>query len=328
MMRAVCTRRPGHAFALALALVASTSFERAAQADAQADFEKARAAYRAHAYEDAEARFSALLDPRAPEKLEPAVASQARMYLGATHIAEKRIQDAERVFEKLLVEDPRYDPDPLTFPTDVLNDFIDVRARIRQRLNDAAALAARLEAEKRAREELEKKHQAERLHILEQMAAEEKITVRHSRLVASVPFGAGQFQNGQNTLGWIFLGVESALVIGSGIAFIPYNDAINRRNEEHNAGDPDHKENLYSNRAQTAQAVNLGIVGGLVLVMAGGVLQAHLAFVPEVPETKARPIPQAKASPSVTPWLTLGPDPNARSGHGNTSGSLGLRGTF
>ncbi len=334
MTRAQCTR------ILCTAVVGAVlSFTSSARADAQADFEKARAAYRAHAYEDSESRFSALLDPKAPEKLEPAVASQARMYLGATYLAEKRKEDAERIFEKLLVEDPRFDPDPLTFPTDVLNDFIDTRSRIRQRLNDAAAYQARLDAEKRAKDELEKKRQTERLRILEQMASEEKITVRHSRLVASVPFGAGQFQNGQHALGWIFLGVESALVIGSGVTLIPYTDAINRRNEEHNAGDPDHKENLYANRAQTAQIANLSLVGGLAVVMAGGVLQAHLAFVPESPETKARPIPQAR-SPNrpgwgVTPWFTLGPEtsPGSRAsgaGHGGngTSGTLGLRGTF
>ncbi len=328
MTRVYCMRVVRAAFVGAAFMLAS--FESVAHADAQADFEKARTAYRAHAYEDAESRFTALLDPRAPEKLEPAAASQARMYLGATYLAEKRRDDADRVFERLLVEDSRFDPDPLTFPTDVLNDFIDVRSRIRQRLNDAAAAAARLDAERRVKEELEKKRQADRLRILEQMASEEKITVRHSRLVASVPFGAGQFQNGQNALGWVFLGVESALAIGSGVTFIPYTDAINRRNEESRAGDPDHKSDLYASRARTAQIVDWGLVGGLVLVMGGGILQANLAFVSESPETKTRPIPQAKApAPSVTPWFTLGPESTGAAGaHGNTSGALGLRGTF
>lgn len=305
------------------ALACTLGLASTARADAQADYEKARSAFRAHAYEDAESRFSALLDPKAPEKLEPAVASQARMYLGATYLAEKRKDDAERIFEALLVADPGFDPDPLTFPTDVLNTFIDTRARIRQRLNDQAALQARLDAEKRAKEELEKKRQADRLRILEQMASEEKITVRHSRLVASVPFGAGQFQNGQSTLGWVFLGVESALVIGTAITVPIYTNAIDRRNEEHNLGDPDRKEASYANRAQTAQLVNLSLVGGLALVMAGGVLQAHLAFVPESPEMKTRPIPQAKNQRTVTPWFTLAPEAS-----GGQSGALGLRGTF
>jgi len=302
-----------------------------ARADAQADFEKARVAYRAHSYEDADARFSALLDPKAPEKLEPALASQARMYLGATYLAEKRKEDAEHVFESLLIADPGFDPDPLTFPTDVLNSFIDTRSHIRQRLNDQAALQARLEAEKRAKEELERKRQADRVHILEQMAAEEKITVRHSRLMASVPFGAGQFQNGQNTLGWVFLGVESALVIGTLITVPIYNDASDRAKHETATGDIDHKAASYQDRANATQMVNLSLAGGLALAMAGGILQAHLAFVSETPEMKTRPIPQAQSkplSPTLNPWFTVGPEIGPHGETGGKTGALGLRGTF
>jgi tetratricopeptide (TPR) repeat protein len=341
--RARGTRPVWTLFVAAAAVAAALTVSSRAHADAQADFEKARAAYRAHSYDDAESRFSALLDPKAAEKLELAVASQARMYLGATYLAEKRKDDAERVWEKLLVADPGFDPDPLTFPTDVLNTFIDTRARIRQRLNDAAAAQARLDAEKRARDELEKKRQAERLRILEQMAQEEKITVRHSRLVASMPFGAGQFQNGQNALGWVFLGLESALVIGTAVTVPIYINAIDRRNQEHVAGDPDHKETAYVNRAQTAQVVNLSLAGGLALVMAGGILQAHLGFVPESAETKVRSIPQAKLDPAgpggpagpagpagltMSPWFTVTPETGQGGSQRGASGALGLRGTF
>ena len=97
--------------------------------------------------------------------------------------------------------------------------------------------------------------------------------------------------------------------------------------EEHTAGDPDHKENAYANRAASTQVVNLSLAAGLGLVMAGGILQAHLAFVPEAQEVKTRPIPQAKAGPTVTPWLTLAPETGA-AGQGRASGALGLRGTF
>jgi hypothetical protein len=311
------------------------AFAGSARADAQADFEKARVAYRAHSYEDADARFSALLDPKAPEKLEPALASQARMYLGATYLAEKRKEDAEHVFESLLIADPGFDPDPLTFPTDVLNSFIDTRSHIRQRLNDQAAAQARLEAEKRAKEELERKRQAERVRILEQMAAEEKITVRHTRLVASIPFGAGQFQNGQNTLGWVFLGVESALVIGTMITVPIYNDASSRAKAETKSGDIDHKAASYQDRANATQTVNLSLIGGLALAMAGGILQAHLAYVAETPEMKTRPIPQAQngpqnkpPSPTLNPWFTVGPEIGPHGETSGKSGALGLRGTF
>jgi hypothetical protein len=309
----------------ALPICALLLLPKPAHADQQAEFEKARAAFAAHVYEDAEARFSVLLDPKATEKLDPALASQARMYLGATYLAEKRRDDATAIFEKLLVDDPRFDPDPLTFSTDVLNTFIDTRAKIRQRLNEAAAAAARLEAEKRAREELEKRRQAERLRILEQMASEEKITIRHSRLVASVPFGAGQFQNGQNAAGYIFLGVESALVIASVVTVIPYTNALDRAHDEYTSGDLDKKVAAYTDRAAAWQLVNLSVATALGLVMIGGIAQAHLAFVPEANDTKFRPIPQAKGSlPEMAPYFGAAPKTETAP----ASGFMGVRGTF
>ena len=43
---------------------------------------------------------------------------------------------------------------------------------------------------------------------------------RHSLVVALVPFGAGQFQNGERSKGWWFLGAESALAAISLGAFV------------------------------------------------------------------------------------------------------------
>jgi hypothetical protein len=308
------------ACAFALVILATN-----ARADVQAEFEKARAAFSAHSYPDAEARFSALLAPNAPDKLDPSLASQARMYLGASYFLEHRKSDADAVFEKLLIDDSRFDPDPLTFPSDVINEFIDVRAKIRERLNAMAVEKARLEAEKRQRDELERQRQIERLRILEQMASEEKITVRNSRLVATIPFGAGQFQNGKPVLGWLFLGVESALVIATAVTVPIYVSARDSALQEVKNGDPDRKAAQYNNRASDTQIVNLSLVGALGLVIVGGVVQSHVAFVPEVNEMKPRPIPQAKLdSPRILPWIAASPQLEGKP----ASGFFGLRGTF
>ncbi len=53
---------------------------------------------------------------------------RARMFLGAVLFAEPE-KDGVDVFERLLVDDPQFEPDPLSFPTSVVNDFIDIRAR-------------------------------------------------------------------------------------------------------------------------------------------------------------------------------------------------------
>src|SRR5262249_8084311 len=158
---------------------------------------------------DAEERLLTLLDPKSGLK-ERSLISQARMYLGASLLAQGKKDEAKDTFEKLVLDDPTFEPDPLSFPSDAINTFIDVRSSLLEQIRNAQQTAARLAAEKKAREEAEREKQRVWLEKVKAQAAEEKITVRHSRIVASLPFGAGQFQNGQPWLGWAFLGTEVA----------------------------------------------------------------------------------------------------------------------
>lgn len=301
------------AFALAAALLAAPR----ARADEQADFEKARAAYLGKNFQDAEDRFKVLLDPASGIKDRQLVA-QARMVLGAVYLAQKRTDDARGIFEKILLEDPQFEPDPLGFPTEVLNVFIDVRSALRDRLNAAAQVAAKAEAERKAKEEADRKRKDERLRVLEQLAAEEKTTVRGSRLVASMPFGAGQFQNRQPVLGWIFFGLESALLVAN-VSVVPvYVIARDRALEEVALGDPEKKAAQYKDRADTARWVNLGLAGALGVTMGAGIVQAHVAFVDHTTERIVRPLPALRVTPTAAPLV----------GAGGAGGVVGAAGTF
>jgi len=272
--------------------------ERVARADDQSELDKARVAFQARNVAEAERRLRTLCDPETGAK-DPQLRSQARMYLGAILVLGARKDEAAAQFERLLLDDPQFEPDPLSFPTEVLNSFIDVRATLRDRLQAAAQLAAKQAAEARAREESERKREAERVRMLEELAREEKITVRHSRLVASVPFGVGQFQNGQNALGWIFLGSEVALVAASVITLPIYATAVSRQDEEAAAGDPERKAAAYHRRAEAAQLANLGINAALLLTVGVGVLQAHLSYVDAKVERRLRPL-DLKVQPSAS----------------------------
>jgi hypothetical protein len=304
-----------------------------ARADAQAELEKARLAYQAHAYEDVVDRVLPLLDPKSKEKLDIARASQARMYLGAAYFAQGRKEDATSVWAKLALDNDSFEPDPLAFPIDVVNTFIDTKQKMREEINARKAYEARLEAEKRAREELLRQHLVERQHIIEQMASEERITIVSRRLVATVPFGAGQFQNGQNAAGWIFLTSEAALVIASAITVPMYAYARDHAVDESVNGSPA-RAAAYQDRANVLQTLNLSFVSALGAVMVGGIVQAHLAFVGETHETKVRAIPempQSKASPSPPPpSRVLAPIISATPRTESTPGAgfLGLSGTF
>ncbi|MFO0672174.1 MAG: hypothetical protein U0235_21535 [Polyangiaceae bacterium] len=279
-----------------------------AHADPETDIEKGRNAYLARQYDEADSRFRAMLDPKAGSVKDPVLVSQALMLWGAVKVAQKKPTEASRLFEDLLTKDPQFEPDPLSFPTEVLDVFSDTRHRIRERLSAAARETARLEAERKAREEAEKKKEAERVARLERLAAEETVRVQRSRAVAFIPFGAGQFQNGDRTLGWGFLAAEAAFV-AIGTAVVPF--AVAERNAMTDsyqpAFRPDATAEAESHRqnAIRLQIVNLVAYGAFAVTAVVGVVQANVAFVPETVKVQRRSpkeldgtVPPAGAPPS------------------------------
>jgi hypothetical protein len=277
-------------------MVTAPSFSRA---DDQSDVAKARAAYEAKNYDDAERRLRGMLDPDIGTLKDPSLRTQARMYWGATMLALKRREEASAIFEKLLLDDPSYEPDPLSFPSEVIDAFIDTRKRIIDKINAAKAEQARLAAERRAREEEEKRRAAERLKLLEKLATEEKITERHSRWVALIPFGVGQFQNGQKLLGWMFLGAEAAM-LGVGTAAIPF--YVYNRGQAYDLWTQGRDPSIdpvrtYLDRANAAKFVSAGFDVAFLVTAAIGVVHAQLTFVPEAVEVKKRPLPTVGFTP-------------------------------
>ena len=272
---------------------------RAASAQGRVDVEKARAAYLARNYAEAEERLRALVDPKTGLK-DVSLLSQARMYLAAVLLAQNKRELGAEVFEKLILEDAAFEPDPLSFPGDVINTFFDVRVQLQERIRQAAQNSARLEAEKRARAEQERRRQEAWLAKVKQLATEEKITVHNSRVVALLPFGAGQFQNREPVLGWMFLVSESALVLGTMITVPLFIYADGRKNGQ--GADLERKAQIYKDRADTIQTVNLSLVGAFAAVAITGVVQANLAYVPEISETKKRELPpESRLTPFVSP---------------------------
>lgn len=275
-----------------------------ALADARAELEKARASFLAHNWSDAEQRLRALLDPQTGLK-ERALIAQARMYLGATLIAEGRRDEAQDLFGKLVLDDPSFEPDPLSFPSEAINTFIDVRSSMLEQIRTEMQNRAKQEAERRAREAAEKEAQRVWLERVKAQAAEEKITVRHSRIVACLPFGVGQFQNGDVALGGLFLGAQVLAVTGSAITYGMYLYARSRENEELRRPGADVNQYVpqYHQRAEDIRLVNLGFAGAFVLAAGIGILQANLAYVPEAAEKKRRDLP-----PLETPSRADGED--------------------
>jgi tetratricopeptide (TPR) repeat protein len=279
-------------------------FVRLGSADEQTDLEKGRNAYLARQYDEADARFRAMLDPAAGTAVrDRSVLAQARMLWGAVLFAKGKREHAEALFERLLLDDPSFDPDPLSFPTDVINVFIDTRAKIRELLRAAAQETVKREAERRAREEANKLRETARIAKLERLAREESVVEMHSRLIALVPFGAGQFQNGQRALGLIFLSTELACVAVGSVAVPIYFDQLQRASESYSNRDTELAKQ-YLNRASTIRNVNLSAYGAFALAAIAGVVHAQMTFVPQRTETRPRAVPsQAQIVPFASPAL-------------------------
>jgi hypothetical protein len=273
---------------------------RPAFADARAELEKARASYLARNWPEAEERARALVDPVSGLKDRPLL-SQARMVLGAALIAQGKRDAAVEVFEKLVVEDATFEPDPLSYPSDVINTFIDTRAQLADRIKNQAVTLAKLEAERKAREEAEREKQRRWLELVKAQAQEEKITVRNSRLIACLPFGVGQFQNEQPMLGWIFLGTEAALVVGTAITLPMHFYARGRREHYVDTQDLDLAVQ-WDQRADQIQVANLILSGAFLAVAGVGILQANVVFQPQREERKKRELPPiGRFTPVLTP---------------------------
>jgi tetratricopeptide (TPR) repeat protein len=139
----------------------------------------------------------------------------------------QRMSDAERHFSALLRLDPDHSLDPFVVPPPAVTyydklkekmdaelDFLRQERRLRQE-------RARVEAERRERERLTAEEQRRRTEALARQVTVRTVE-RRNFLVNFVPFGAGQFQQGRNSLGIVFAASEGVLAVTSVIAYFAY----------------------------------------------------------------------------------------------------------
>ena len=279
------------AVALACGLVSAA---RKGRADEASELERGKMSYDAGRYAEGADRFKELLNPDAPGALrEPSVIERARAYYAACLIALGRNEDANTQIEKVFRQDPLFTPDPVIFPGKVIDRFLDVKSRLKGEIEDA--FRARAEADRAARAKVEREQRAY-LDSLQRLAGQESIVVRHSRWIAAVPFGAGQFQNGQEGLGYAFLVTEAILAgtsITAGIIHMQLTADYPKYEKSINFDD-------FESRWKTTLDINRYATVALAAVMVGGIVHAQVTFVPEVKELRPRPIPKP---PAVMPTI-------------------------
>ena len=276
-----------------------------ARADEKADIERGRNAFLSRQYVEAEARFRAMLDPATGSLKSAELINEARMYAGAVSMAMNRSADADALFAKVIRQNPEYQPDPLTFATEVLDRFTDERARLKDEINAQKAVEARDEADRKSRAGAEKRKEQERVGLLEALAAQETVTTTHSRWIAALPFGAGQFQNGHSTAGAVLALGQGVLLASSAATFVIFlaqraqaAALFSQAGAQYNQATAT-AYNLYGGRANTTRVVNLALGGGLVTLALAGIIEAQARYVPDVTLTRPRKLSAAWVAPSV-----------------------------
>ena len=270
-------------FAWSLASVGSV------RADAFDDFRRAQRLFEAQDFQGAARRLEGLVGGEVPQ-VEGPLRLESRKYLGASYVFLERSEDAERQFEALLEEDPQHRLDPVAFSRDVVELF----DRVRVRLSEAAAAEEerrRQAEEEAARREVElAQREQERVARLEALARQEVVEVQNSRFLASIPFGVGQFQNGDEVLGWTFLTAGAVFAVTSIVTGLLYLDLTDQLVEAATLDVAANEATVQDIRDARDTAALLNRLSILFLGVVGiaGVVDAHVRYVPSRREVRPR----------------------------------------
>jgi hypothetical protein len=271
-------------------------------------------------YEECAARLGKLLDPTGARPLrDPNAIETARIYHATCLLGLDRPDLADEPLRAAIRKNPQMRaPDSLVFPQKVVDRFLKVREDLYAELREAQ----REEIDKARREAREKQQQESeawaKMLLYERLAREEVVVTKNRRWIALVPFGVGQFQNGETELGWVVFGAEAALGIAALTSLGVYShlqtkvEALLARGQK---PEPSVRDRVQNWRLATTLSA-YGFLG----IAAAGIAQAQIAFVPEVRQVRERKLPPLKGSRA----LELKPELFV----GSEGMSLGVSGRF
>lgn len=239
----------------AVAIAVHASFPHRADASPAAELSDARDAFRRGDCRRAVPILTSLLYPTTTLANQASVA-EAHLLLGVCFFQAKNMQSAERELEEALYIDPQLDIEGL-FSDDVVALFNRIKSELRRK-------TARDAERRRLAEERDAYRRAlENLIVIE----------KREYYVNFIPFGAGQFQNGETAKGTAFFIAEAAL---GGASLTLYAFQVLRYGF---SGDVprDEADTVYN--LQVAQIAT----GGLCLgIMAWGIIDALVNYQPTI----------------------------------------------
>jgi hypothetical protein len=298
-------------FVAAAALgIAATAVPRRCLADDQQAFELAKNPFDGGQYAEAHARLATLLDQSLPtcdgvpsasgrcRIVDPDLIERARALDAASLLALKRDAEADAQIARIFRANPQYAPNPAMFPQEVIDRFSVVRGGLRAELEALAQQKAREELAKRVAAQKAREADEKWIAELQRLSGEERWVEPNSRWIAMVPFGGGQYQNGDVRLGVVFTVGEALLGGGALISLAVYNKLAKTDVTQRTANNQPVDFPKLNQQIMTAATVNQVCFVAWAALTAAGVVQAQVAFVPERVTFHKRPVPPR---PTVTP---------------------------
>jgi pyruvate/2-oxoglutarate dehydrogenase complex dihydrolipoamide acyltransferase (E2) component len=267
---------------LGVLLVAQPAPVQEPESQAAADaMNQARRTFEYGVYAQASKMLAALLEAGRFESLQ----SRAEAYrlLGLSLFYQGRKGDSYSAFLEYLYLDPDAELDPFYVPPNAVQFFDEVKKEAEPRLapiraqkraeQEAQKKAAAEEAEKRRRRELEEERK--RLAVLSPRI--ERRVVEHEFWVTMMPFGIGQLQNGDRTLGITLATgqlISGAASAGSALLI------EGLRDNDTGKFNPNGSGNAYQN-AQRLDVIKWVGAAVFFALWAGGAVHAAINYKPE-----------------------------------------------
>lgn len=254
------------------------------------DLKRARDRYEFGAYADAAGAVREFL--AAQKTLSDADAVEAYRILG---LAEYQLGDrpgARNAFVNLLSHDPDYALDPFLVPPQIVEFFDQVKR------DNEAQLAPLREQKRQLAEQQRLAEEAKRKLLAEEQAragppAKILRVEEHVYILNWLPFGAGQFQNGQATKGVVIAVAEAVFGLVNIGAILIHNRIVDDPSRHCTVSDPTNCSNppitdsdrSLLNSIDIVKYVSAGLFWGTYIY---GVVDAHLHYVPRI-ETEVNP---------------------------------------
>jgi hypothetical protein len=216
----------------------------------------------------------------------PDVIENARIYHAACLIGGGQTQLADEPLRAAIRQNPQMKaPDSLLFPPQVIDRFLRVRQTMFDVIKRAEDDRIKQAQELAAQQEARAKRERARVAGLERLAQEETVSTPRSRWLALVPFGVGQFQNGDKPLGYVFLSSEVLLAATTLTALGVETHLVLATSQ---LDKPDPSNNTRNQNWKTALEYSSYAWLGVSLI---GIVEAQISFQPEQRQIKKRPLP-------------------------------------